>query len=71
MEAQLRLLRAQLDPHMLFNSLANVRSLVREDVDLAYAPVRALQHLRASGRACAELEAIPSSASTIKITCSA
>jgi sensor histidine kinase YesM len=34
-EAQLRLLRAQLDPHMLFNSLANVRSLVREDVDRA------------------------------------
>ncbi len=34
-EAQLRLLRAQLDPHMLFNSMANVRSLVREDVDRA------------------------------------
>ena len=35
LEAQLRLLRAQLDPHMLFNSLANVRSLVREDVNRA------------------------------------
>lgn len=34
-EAQLRLLRAQLEPHMLFNTLANVRSLVREDLDRA------------------------------------
>lgn len=32
-DAQLRLLRAQLEPHMLFNTLANLRSLVREDVD--------------------------------------
>ena len=30
-ESQLRLLRAQLEPHMLFNTLANLRSLVRED----------------------------------------
>lgn len=30
-ESQLRLLRAQLEPHMLFNTLANVRSLVQED----------------------------------------
>jgi signal transduction histidine kinase len=30
-EAQLRLLRAQLEPHMLFNTLANLRSLLRED----------------------------------------
>lgn len=34
-ESQLRLLRAQLEPHMLFNTLANVRSLVREDIDRA------------------------------------
>jgi MFS family permease len=34
-EAQLRLLRAQLDPHMLFNSLANMRSLVRERTSIA------------------------------------
>ncbi len=34
-ESQLRLLRTQLEPHMLFNTLANVRSLVREDVDRA------------------------------------
>ena len=30
-EAQLRLLHTQLEPHMLFNTLANLRSLVRED----------------------------------------
>ncbi|MFT7771623.1 sensor histidine kinase [Roseateles sp.] len=34
-ESQLRLLRTQLEPHMLFNTLANVRSLVREDVGRA------------------------------------
>jgi signal transduction histidine kinase len=30
-EFELRLLRAQLEPHMLFNTLANLRSLVSED----------------------------------------
>jgi signal transduction histidine kinase len=30
-ESHLRLLHAQLEPHMLFNTLANLRSLVRED----------------------------------------
>jgi LytS/YehU family sensor histidine kinase len=30
-EAQLRLLRAQLEPHMLFNTLATLRSLVDDD----------------------------------------
>jgi signal transduction histidine kinase len=30
-EAELRMLRAQLEPHMLFNTLANLRSLVDED----------------------------------------
>jgi LytS/YehU family sensor histidine kinase len=30
-EAQVRLLLAQLEPHMLFNTLANLRSLVRDD----------------------------------------
>jgi signal transduction histidine kinase len=34
-EAQLRLLRAQLEPHMLFNTLANLRSLVRDDAQQA------------------------------------
>lgn len=30
-EAELRMLRAQLEPHMLFNTLANLRSLVDDD----------------------------------------
>ena len=34
-ETELRLLRAQLEPHMLFNTLANLRSLVREDAQQA------------------------------------
>lgn len=34
-ESQLRLLRAPLEPHMLFNTLANLRSLVEEDPKLA------------------------------------
>lgn len=34
-ESQLRLLRAQLEPHMLFNTLANMRSLVDVDPKLA------------------------------------
>ena len=38
-EAQLRLLRAQLDPHMLFNTLANLRSLVDDDPKQAQAMI--------------------------------
>ena len=34
-EAQLRLLRIQLEPHMLFNTLANLRSLVDDDPETA------------------------------------
>ena len=34
-EAQLRLLRIQLEPHMLFNTLANLRSLVDEEPETA------------------------------------
>jgi len=34
-ETELRLLRAQLEPHMLFNTLANLRSLVRDDAPQA------------------------------------
>jgi sensor histidine kinase YesM len=34
-ETQLRLLRAQLEPHMLFNTLANLRTLVETDPKLA------------------------------------
>ncbi|WP_374436693.1 sensor histidine kinase [Inhella sp.] len=34
-ETELRLLRAQLEPHMLFNTLANLRALLREDAGQA------------------------------------
>jgi sensor histidine kinase YesM len=34
-ESQLRMLRAQLEPHMLFNTLANLRSLLRTDATQA------------------------------------
>ncbi|MGE5337852.1 MAG: sensor histidine kinase [Gemmatimonadota bacterium] len=34
-EAELRLLRAQLEPHMLFNTLANLRSLIDDDPAMA------------------------------------
>ena len=58
-EAQLRLLRAQLDPHMLFNSLANVRSLVREDVDRAEAMIDQLIVYLRSALAASQTEAVP------------
>ncbi len=46
-EAQLRLLRTQLEPHMLFNTLANLRGLVREDADRAEAMIdRLIVYLR-------------------------
>jgi signal transduction histidine kinase len=46
-EAQLRLLRTQLEPHMLFNTLANLRGLVREDADSAEAMIdRLIVYLR-------------------------
>jgi signal transduction histidine kinase len=48
-ESQLRLLRAQLEPHMLFNTLANLRSLVREDVDRAESMIdQLIVYLRAA-----------------------
>lgn len=42
LEAQLRLLRTQLEPHMLFNTLANLRGLVREDAVRAEAMIDGL-----------------------------
>jgi hypothetical protein len=46
-EAQLRLLRTQLEPHMLFNTLATLRGLVREDADRAEAMIdRLIVYLR-------------------------
>ncbi|WP_395700414.1 sensor histidine kinase [Aquabacterium sp.] len=57
-EAQLRLLRAQLDPHMLFNSLANVRSLVREDVDRAESMIDQLIVYLRSALAASQTDAV-------------
>lgn len=46
-EAQLRLLRTQLEPHMLFNTLANLRGLVREDAERAESMIdRLIVYLR-------------------------
>lgn len=58
-EAQLRLLRAQLDPHMLFNSLANVRSLVREDIDRAESMIDQLIVYLRSALAASQTESVP------------
>ncbi len=48
-EAQLQLLRAQLDPHMLFNSLANLRALIEQRPDQATEMLdRLVAYLRAT-----------------------
>ncbi len=58
-ESQLRLLRAQLEPHMLFNTLANLRSLLREDVDRAEAMTdQLIAYLRAA-LAASQTESVP------------
>ncbi len=59
LEAQLRLLRTQLEPHMLFNTLANLRGLVREDADRAEAMIdRLIVYLRGT-LAASEIESVP------------
>lgn len=59
LEAQLRLLRTQLEPHMLFNTLANLRGLVREDVDSAEAMIdRLIVYLRGT-LAASQTEFVP------------
>lgn len=46
---QMLVLQAQIEPHFLFNTLASLRSLVRQDVDRAEAMIDALvEHLRAA-----------------------
>jgi len=57
-EAQLRLLRAQLEPHMLFNTLANVRSLLREDVARAESMIDQLIVYLRSALAASQTEAV-------------
>ncbi len=57
-EAQLRLLRAQLEPHMLFNTLANLRSLVREDADRAESMIDQLIVYLRSALAASQTESV-------------
>ena len=58
-EAQLRLLRTQLEPHMLFNTLANLRGLVREDADRAETMLdRLIVYLRGT-LAASQTESVP------------
>ncbi|MDM4765221.1 histidine kinase [Pelomonas sp. SE-A7] len=57
-EAQLRLLRAQLEPHMLFNTLANLRSLLREDVDRAETMIDQLIVYLRSALAASQTESV-------------
>jgi signal transduction histidine kinase len=58
-EAELRLLQAQLEPHMLFNTLANLRGLVREDADRAETMIdRLIVYLRGT-LAASRTESVP------------
>jgi signal transduction histidine kinase len=58
-ESQLRLLRAQLEPHMLFNTLANLRSLVDVDSKLAQSMIdQIIVYLRSTLAASRE-ESVP------------
>lgn len=43
-QAQLRLLQAQIEPHFLFNTLANVETLIRRDADKAQVMLNHLNH---------------------------
>jgi LytS/YehU family sensor histidine kinase len=64
-EAQLKLLEAQLEPHMLFNTLANLRALIAVD------PVRAqtmLDHMIAYLRATLSASRTPSGGATHTLT---
>jgi sensor histidine kinase YesM len=58
-DAQLRLLRAQLEPHMLFNTLANLRSLLREDVDRAESMIDQLIVYLRSALAASQTDSVP------------
>ncbi len=57
-ESQLRLLRAQLEPHMLFNTLANQRSQVREDADRAESMIDQLIVYLRSALAASQTESV-------------
>lgn len=57
-ESQLRLLLTQLEPHMLFNTLANVRSLLREDIDRAESMIDQLIVYLRSALVASQTEAV-------------
>jgi anti-sigma regulatory factor (Ser/Thr protein kinase) len=57
-EAQLRLLRSQLEPHMLFNTLANLRGLVDVEPKLAQKMIDQLIIFLRSSLAASRVEAI-------------
>lgn len=57
-EAQLRLLRAQLEPHMLFNTLANLRGLVECEPKLAQRMIDQLITFLRSALAASRVETI-------------
>jgi LytS/YehU family sensor histidine kinase len=57
-ESQLRLLRAQLEPHMLFNTLAKLRALVREDVERAESMIDQLIVYLRSALAASQTESV-------------
>ncbi len=57
-EAQLRLLRTQIEPHMLFNTLATLRSLVDDDPKLAQAMIDQLITYLRSALTASRTEAI-------------
>ena len=57
-ESQLRLLRSQLEPHMLFNTLANLRSLLREDIDRAESMIDQLIVYLRSALAASQTESV-------------
>jgi hypothetical protein len=59
LEAQLRLLRTQLEPHMLFNTLANLRGLVREDADRAEAMIDQLIVYLRGTLSASQTESVP------------
>ena len=54
LEARLQVMRAQIEPHFLFNTLANVKRLCQSDVDGGITMLDNLvRYLRAALRGCA------------------
>lgn len=67
-DLQLLVLQAQIEPHFLFNTLASLRSLLRQDVDRAEAMIDALvEHLRAAMPVFRERSESPTLAEQLRI----